>query len=151
MSNSFQQPDYLTISGNTSVSTGYIAQDVSMTFPDAVTMSSISIGGAGSSYYYNTGAGVGGLSGTISISGGGYTTGAVGSGTSTTFTMNDINPAPFTWKDPEEFVDVMPALSRITEMCEQYPGLKIAYEKFVTTYKLVKDHYDTPENERPIP
>jgi hypothetical protein len=36
-------------------------------------------------------------------------------------------------------------------MCDEYPGLKIAYEKFVTTYKLVKDHYDTPEDQRPKP
>jgi hypothetical protein len=36
-------------------------------------------------------------------------------------------------------------------MCEQYPGLKIAFEKFKTTYYLVKDDYDTPEDKRPKP
>jgi len=52
---------------------------------------------------------------------------------------------------PEEFVNCFPELSRIEKMCEQYPGLKIAFEKFKTTYKLVKDDYDTPEDQRPKP
>jgi hypothetical protein len=51
----------------------------------------------------------------------------------------------------EEFVDCLPDINRVKNMCEEYPGLKIAYEKFVTTYKLVKDHYDTPEDQRPKP
>jgi hypothetical protein len=55
----------------------------------------------------------------------------------------------FSWTAPEEFVNCLPDFDRIKKMCEEYPGLKIAYEKFVTTYKLVKDHYDTPEDQRP--
>jgi len=51
----------------------------------------------------------------------------------------------------EEFVNCLPDINRIEAMCKEYPGLKIAYEKFVTTYKLVKDHYDTPEDQRPKP
>jgi hypothetical protein len=65
--------------------------------------------------------------------------------------IGSISGTTFTWKMPEEFVDTLPDISRIEAMCEQYPGLKIAYEKFVTTYKLVKDHYDTPEDQRPKP
>jgi hypothetical protein len=45
---------------------------------------------------------------------------------------------------PEEWVNCFPEFSRIEKMCEEYPGLRIAFEKFKTTYKLVKDHYDTP-------
>jgi len=36
-------------------------------------------------------------------------------------------------------------------MCDEYPGLKIAFEKFKTTYKLVKDDYDTPKDKRKTP
>lgn len=82
------------------------------------------------------------------LSGGGitYTSGATvggvisGSGYSHNWTYNQ-----------EEFVNCLPNIDRINEMCKQYPGLRIAYEKFVTTYKLVKDDYDTPEDQRPKP
>lgn len=76
---------------------------------------------------------------TISTGGSSYT---IGSG-------NGIGPITFTY--PEEWVDAFPDFARVQEMCKEYPGLKIAYEKFVTTYKLVKDHYDTPEDQRPKP
>ena len=49
---------------------------------------------------------------------------------------------------PEEFVDCFPEWARIEKMCNEYPGLKIAFEKFKTTYKLVKDDYDTPKDQR---
>jgi len=52
---------------------------------------------------------------------------------------------------PEEWVNCFPDFDRIEKMCEEYPGLKIALEKFKTVYKLVKDHYDTPEDQRPRP
>ena len=94
---------------------------------------------AGSNYYYNTGAGIGGSSGTISV-------GAITGGT---FTIGGTGTS-FNWKN-EEFVDSLPDFDRIQKMCEQYPGLKIAYEKFKTTYFLVKDDYDTPEDKRPKP
>jgi len=51
----------------------------------------------------------------------------------------------------EEWKDRFPAWDRILDMCEQYPGLQIAFEKFKTVYKLVRDDYDTPENKRPLP
>jgi hypothetical protein len=52
---------------------------------------------------------------------------------------------------PEEWVNQFPDFDRVQKMCEEYPGLKIALEKFKTVYKLVKDHYDTPEDKRPRP
>jgi hypothetical protein len=103
------------------VSGGIIAQDVGTV-----------LGGAGSIYSFNTGAGVGG-----------YSIGGAG-------TISSISATQFNWKTPEEFVDAFPDFDRIKTMCDQYPGLKIAYEKFVTTYRLVKDHYDTPEDQRPL-
>jgi len=51
----------------------------------------------------------------------------------------------------QEFVDYMPDLTRVEAMCKEYPGLAIAFEKFKTTYKLVKDDYDTPKDKRPRP
>jgi len=134
----------------TSDNCGIIAQEISAIDPSIMANISAAAGGldtvtisngTGSSYYY-TGAGIGGSSNTITISGAGsgYTIG----------TISNLNTSTFTWKN-EEFVNCLPDFDRIQKMCEQYPGLKIAFEKFVTTYKLVKDHYDTPEDQRPIP
>ena len=77
------------------------------------------------------------------ISGGG------GAGTISGITAQDIST--FNWNLNEEFVHCLPDLNRIKKMCDEYPGLKIAYEKFVTTYKLVRDDYDTPKDQRPKP
>jgi len=52
----------------------------------------------------------------------------------------------FSWG--EEWTDKFPDWQRVKEMCEEYPGLKIAYEKFKTVYKLVKDDYDTTKDKR---
>jgi hypothetical protein len=71
--------------------------------------------------------------------------------TSTCYTIGNGINSGFRINLPEEFVNCFPDFDRIQKMCEEYPGLKIAYEKFITTYKLVKNHYDTPEDERPRP
>jgi hypothetical protein len=116
----------------------------------------VTIGGAGTSYYTSgtglfTGAGVGGSSGTVSISSGGnYTIGA-GAGVST------ISIPPLTADQivmsitPDEWVGRFPYWDRIQKMCDEYPGLKIAFEKFKTTYMLVRDDYDTPPDQRAKP
>jgi len=137
VSNTSQLTDCITISSDV----GVLTQDMLDTITidtSAWNMSS----GAGTSYYYNTG--VGGSSGTVSISGngsaGGFTMANGG-----TVTLNGINTSTFNWKS-EEFVDCLPDIGRVQAMCDQYPGLKIAYEKFVTTYKLVKDDYDSPKD-----
>ena len=62
-----------------------------------------------------------------------------------------IDTSTFQINIPEEWVNCLPDFDRIEKMCEEYPGLKIAYEKFKTTYKLVADHYDTPKDKRPKP
>jgi hypothetical protein len=126
---------------------------ITIDLSDTITLTS----GTGSSYYYNTGAGSGGFSSdTITISGGGssvsssvYTIGSGSVGGLPGITAQDIST--FNWNLNEEFVNCLPDLNRVKKMCEEYPGLKIAYEKFVTTYKLVRDDYDTPEDKRPKP
>lgn len=138
--------------------------DYLTTSSDTITLSDITISnGAGSSYYYTGGGAVGSGTSTITLTGGGSGYSIGGAGSTITFTgasgttgiiaqdIASIDPNIFTWKEPEDFVDRMPDLTRIKKMCEEYPGLKIAYEKFVTTYKLVKDDYDTPEDKRPKP
>ena len=121
--------------------TGFIAQDISTVLTDTITLTS----DTSSNYYFNT------STDTVTIGGGtGYTIGAVGS-SSSTITLDDISTTSFNWKMPEEFVDAFPDYNRIEKMCKEYPGLAIAFEKFKTVYNLVKDHYDTPEDQRPKP
>lgn len=74
----------------------------------------------------------------------GLTTTQIGSITS-------IDTAVFATTFSEEWVHNFPDIKRVEKMCEEYPGLKIAYEKFKTVYKLVADHYDTPKDKRPKP
>ena len=61
----------------------------------------------------------------------------------------DVSGIKLNW--PEEWVNCFPEWGRIESMCEEYPGLRIAFEKFKTVYKLVKDDYDTPKDKRPRP
>jgi hypothetical protein len=79
-----------------------------------------------------------------------YTSSSIGS--SGTITINDVTSG-FTnnWISEEEWINAFPAWDRIQDMCNEYPGLKIAFEKFKTTYKLVKDDYDTPKDKRKTP
>ena len=135
---------------------GYVAQEIQSVLPDVITLDTatmanisaaaggvdtITISNGGSSSYY-----IGSSGGTITFTGagtGGYSIGGAG-------TISSISATQFNWKTPEEFVDAFPDFNRIKKMCDEYPGLRIAYEKFKTTYKLVKDHYDTPEDQRPV-
>jgi hypothetical protein len=55
------------------------------------------------------------------------------------------------WSGGDEWINKFPDWSRVEEMCKQYPGLAIAFEKFKTVYKLVKDDYDTPKDQRAKP
>lgn len=105
---------------------------------------------------YNTGAGggyiTGGAGGAVGAGGGGGA-GIAGSIWNSTGT---ISIGPLTSNDiqihfPTEWENSFPDWNRIQKMCEEYPGLKIAFEKFKTTYNLVKDDYDTPKDKRKIP
>lgn len=48
----------------------------------------------------------------------------------------------------QEWVNGFPDWDRVENMCKEFPGLQIAFEKFKTTYKLVKDEYDNPTSKR---
>jgi hypothetical protein len=126
MSNSSAPVGYTTISSSTGIS----AQDII-----AIDMSTLTTTATSSSYYYTSGSGVTIGQPTMTISSNGNVgIGATGAST-------------FKWKT-EEFIDCFPDFSRIEKMCEQYPGLKIAYEKFKTVYTLVKDDYDAPKDNK---
>lgn len=82
----------------------------------------------------------------ITLNGSSYTT-TIGSMCTPSYATSDISSI---WGGAE-WVDSFPAWHRIQDMCKEYPGLKIAFEKFRTTYNLVKDDYDTPKDQRPKP
>ena len=93
------------------------------------------LGGSGSSGGYTYTIGNGGTIGTINT----VTIGGTGGSGST---------SNYIWKSPEEWIDQFPNWDRIQKMCKQYPGLEIAFEKFKTTYHLVKDDYDNPKEKK---
>jgi hypothetical protein len=136
MNNSSVQESYSITSLNSSdtvtLTSSYIdCHTVTLNTSCIPTSSTITFTGSGTNYTYGAGATVGGIS-------------SIG-------TISSFDTSQFKIKLPEEWVDCFPDFNRIEKMCEQYPGLKLAYEKFVTTYKLVKEHYDTPEDQRPRP
>ena len=94
-------------------------------------------GGTGGYTYTIGNGGTGGTGGTIGTISTVTISGAGGGGTSN-----------YIWKGPEEWVDQFPDLHRIQKMCKRYPGLEIAFEKFKTTYHLVKDDYDNPKEKK---
>lgn len=79
-----------------------------------------------------------------------YPTISIGSGTISS--ISSISTCD-TFKSslPEEWVNTFPDWDRVEKMCQEYPGLRIAFDKFKTVYKLVKDDYDTPKNKRAKP
>ena len=134
---------------------------------DVIDLSSINMSGGLTSSYttdtititsscptpvYSGGAvGSGGSSGygTITINGGG------GSSTFSTLTTSGtvtISPLDVTSLESilgnSEWKHRFPDWDRIQKMCDMYPGLKIAFEKFKTTYYLVKDDYDNPNTKK---
>jgi hypothetical protein len=123
MNSSAQQPYSITLDNNI----GIISQDVS-DISDSIVLSVPDTAG---NVYIGTTTGYSNI-GTVSIS----------NIDTTEYTIN--------WGN-EEWVNSFPEWSRIEEMCKEYPGLKIAFEKFKTTYKLVKDDYDTPRDKRKKP
>ena len=49
--------------------------------------------------------------------------------------------------NPKEFIDHMPSISKINDMCEEYPALKQAWENFRTMYEFVhQDWIDRKSN-----
>ena len=46
----------------------------------------------------------------------------------------------------KEFIDVMPDLTKIEEMCKMYPAMEKAFENFKAVYNLTKDDYEARKN-----
>ena len=132
---------------------GFEAQDIESILKDCtidlsgtgVNMNDVSINYSGQNYNYNT-------SGTISVAPSVCYTGAAGAGTYTisslstsdTITLTGLDSSSFTFNLPEEWKDSFPGWDRVQDMCEKYPGLKIAFENFKVIYEMVKDDYDNP-------
>lgn len=116
---------------------------------DFSSLDTITITNGGSGYSSDTITISGGSCNTFTVTGAGssgssgyhYTTGAG-------ISITNISVPIEEFKIPEEWINCFPEWDRIEKMCELYPGLKIAFEKFKTTYKLVKDDYDTPPEKR---
>ena len=141
MNDSSAPPDCSTTSSN---DVGFIAEEITTFFPNTITLTSnaydtmvgsgtITIGNA-TGYTINTG---------VSYTG----SGSAGTAMGGTYTIDNVNASTFSWKN-EEFVDCMPDINRIENMCKEYPGLAIAFEKFKTTYNIVKDDYDNPKDKK---
>ena len=131
------------------MTTSSAQETYSITFDDDLLTSAITSGDTitlSSTYSstplsYTIGTGLGTAS-TITLTGGAscYNTGSV-------CITSGIDSITSIWGGAE-FVDSFPAWDRIEKMCTEYPGLKIAFEKFKTTYYLVKDDYDTPKDKK---
>jgi hypothetical protein len=72
-------------------------------------------------------------------------------GTIPSFTTSQISAIDTYSVYPVEWETSFPDWNKIQNMCKEYPGLAIAFDKFKTTYKLVRDDYDTPKDKRPRP
>ena len=130
-----------------------VPADYSLTSSDTITFSSsttdtITIGNTtmvsmpSTNYYYTSGSGTFTTGSTVTIGG----VGGISS-----LNSYAVDASTFQVNVPEEFVECLPDFDRVQKMCKEYPGLQIAFEKFKTTYLLVKNHYDTPEDQRPRP
>ena len=69
----------------------------------------------------------------------------------TTYTIGSADIGTFTWTSPEEWVNCFPDFSKIVEMNEKYPALKIAFEKFKQMYILVEDDYVAKKGKKYVP
>ena len=141
MNDSSAPPDCSTTSSN---DVGFIAEEITTIFPDTITLTS-------NAYDTMIGSGtitIGNATGYTVGTGVSYTgSGSAGTAMGGTYTIGNVNASTFSWKN-EEFVDCMPDINRIENMCKEYPGLAIAFEKFKTTYNIVKDDYDNPKDKK---
>ena len=141
MNDSSAPPDCSTTSSN---DVGFIAEEITTFFPDTITLTS-------NTYDTMIGSGtitIGNATGYTVGTGVSYTgSGSAGTAMGGTYTIGNVNASTFSWKN-EEFVDCMPDINRIENMCKEYPGLAIAFEKFKTTYNIVKYDYDNPKDKK---
>ena len=50
--------------------------------------------------------------------------------------------------DSQDWINSFPDWNSVQQMCEKYPGLKIAFEKFKTSYYLVKDDWEQKQRKQ---
>lgn len=157
MSTFSQQPDYSTTSQIDSITLGstdvidFTSINMSSGLSTSYSSDTITITGLTSSPVYSVGAGGyggPGSSGTITIGGGGSSGFSTLTTTSGTISISPIDISSIESLIQTEWQNRFPDWNRIQKMCEEYPGLKIAFEKFKTTYYLVKDDYDNPNSKK---
>ena len=61
-----------------------------------------------------------------------------------TITISGIDSNNYTFDFPQEWQDSFPAWHRVQDMCDNYPGLKVAFNNFKVFYEMVKNDYDNP-------
>ena len=71
---------------------------------------------------------------TLTIGSNPASTFTISTGGDITFGSDDIT---LTTHDPVDFVDQLPTLNKIQDMCAEYPGLSKAFDNFKVTYKMV--------------
>jgi hypothetical protein len=70
--------------------------------------------------------------------------------------LDEFNPDPtsnvtFDVGSFDDGIDNWPSENQVNEMIGMYPALKIAYDKFIDVYKLVKDDYKNNRGDDEIP
>ena len=60
-----------------------------------------------------------------------------------TITINSMDNN-YTFNFPQEWQDSFPGWHRVQDMCDKYPGLKVAFDNFKVFYEMIKDDYDNP-------
>jgi len=61
-----------------------------------------------------------------------------------TITINGIDSNNYIFNLPQEWQDGFPEWHRVQNMCNEYPGLKVAFDNFKVFYEMVKNDYDNP-------
>jgi len=71
--------------------------------------------------------------------------------TSSTDELFTTDCLTITLDDPVEFEDQMPSLSKVEDMCNDYPALAQAYEKFKTIYAMVHQDWKGKQEDNEPP
>lgn len=59
----------------------------------------------------------------------------------TNYTLDSYNSINITGLDGVEWIDTLPDIDKVKEMCNEYPGLEKAFENFRTVYKMVEQDW----------
>jgi len=66
--------------------------------------------------------------------------------------LTSMDELTITLNEPLEFEDHMPSVAKVEDMCNDYPALKQAYEKFKTIYAMVhQDWKGKQEDDEQLP